>query len=179
MLGIGGASITAFVDGTTADGPTVSTNDQNLKTWGVNNDGLITTDGSGGLTAVGLRATNGGGLIYFLTTPYLLLNNVTLNNATGGPYTCTGVGTPVIPSGAIGVLICSYFTSTATGAFLNFAPHGATITHPSDYPIIGTSEVATSTPSGMVIVSLASGQIDVKATGNCTAIFASIFGYIY
>jgi hypothetical protein len=50
-----GATLTSLINGTTADGPTVTTDLQNINNGGIANDGgLITTDGLGDITAVGL-----------------------------------------------------------------------------------------------------------------------------
>lgn len=58
--GIFSANILNFANGTTEDGPSVTANDNQLKTNGVNNDGgLITTDGLGVLTALGFKTSSG------------------------------------------------------------------------------------------------------------------------
>lgn len=180
--GIFGASLTTLTNGTTANAPDVLGNDQALKTNGVNNDGgLIITDGAGSLVAVGLHATGDASLITFLTTPYQFVLNDSINSGSTKNYTLTGVGTPIVPSGARGALITVYYSSTTVGAFLQACPHGATIANTSDYPVLGVVQVSGVTMTMTTLVALdANGKIDLKAnTGNCTSISGSINGYVY
>ena len=180
--GITGASITSFTNATTADGPSVSNNDLSLKTNGVNNDGgTITTDGSGNMTVVSV--SNGQGIVrgmFFLSTPYLLLNSATINSGSVSTQTCTGVGTPTIPSATVAILISCYYTAGSAGAFLQMYPHGATVSDLSNYPILGIVAVSSVNVAASAIVPLSGGQIDIKANNaNCTGIHASIYGYLY
>lgn len=79
--GITGATLNTFTNGTTADGPSVSTNDQQLKTNGVdNNGGTITTDGGGVLTATGLKTSSGTLPLMSKFGPYTLSTTPTFFN---------------------------------------------------------------------------------------------------
>jgi hypothetical protein len=119
---------------------------------------------------------------YFLTTPYLFINNVTINGGNTNTYTLTGVGTPTVPSGAKGALVSCFYTGSVAGQFLQMYPHGATVSDVSNYPLMGQAQVNGGQVVATAIVPLdGSGQIDAKASagGNCTGIHASIYGYIY
>jgi hypothetical protein len=173
------ASITSITDGTTAHATDVIASLNSLNANGVSNDGgLITTDNAGTITAVGFSATGPGGLEYFLMTPYQILNNVTINAGSTNTYTCTGVGTPTVPSEAKGIIVGGYFASTGNGAYLQLFPHGVTITNISDYPL-WIVQGANNTSYGQARIRLVSGQIDIKAVNTqCTGINISIHGYI-
>src|SRR5215475_15606587 len=98
--GIFGATITNLVNGTTASAPDVISSLSSLKSNGLNNDGaLIQTDGSGNVITPAGQLRNAT----FLTSPYHMFTNPTLNSGTTRTDTYTGVGTPTIPSGAIAV----------------------------------------------------------------------------
>lgn len=179
-LGITGASITNFTNGTTADGPSVSTNDQQLKTWGVNNDGVIQTDGSGNMTVVSVA--NGQGIIrgiFFLTTPYQFATNASQNSTTV-TYTIVGNGTPSVPSGAKAALVSCYYLGGAAGNYIQMVAHGQSVTNPSNWPLMGQAQVSSGSVAATAIVPLDSnGKLDVIASGNITSIYASVYGYIY
>jgi hypothetical protein len=176
------ASITSITDGTTAHASDVIASLNSLNSNGVSNDsGLITTDNAGGLTVVSV--SNAQGIIrgmFALTTPYLLYNGGSINNSIVDTKTCTGVGEPVIPSGTKFVLISFFYVSSTVGAFLLAYPHGATVSNNSNYPLLSQIQVSNQSTAGTAIVPLDSGgQMDIKASGNCTSINMSIYGYIY
>lgn len=179
--GIFGASLINMTNGTTANAPDVDANDLALKANGINNDGgLITTDGAGGMTLVSV--SNAQGIIrgvFFLATPYLLLNAVTINSAVVNTYTVTG-GATGVPTGATGILFSIYGTGASAGGWLSLKPHGATVANNSNYPMVGLVQVAGATPAAFGMVAVSGGQIDVSAnSSNFTGINMSIYGYIF
>jgi hypothetical protein len=176
--GITGASITTLTNGTTASAADVMASLNSLKSNGVNNDsGTITTDNSGGITAVKFSTANGqirG--IFFLGSFFQLTTNPTVNSGVTSALTASG-GATGVPSAAIAVLISGSITSATVGAYVTVAAHSASMT---GVPQIGTIQVTNQFAAfGNLIVPLASNQIDVKAnTGNCILQTWYINGYI-
>jgi hypothetical protein len=98
-----------------------------------------------------------------------------INSGVTSTFTVTG-GSTGIPTGVSGVLYKIQFSSPTAGAFLQIAPHGATI---GNYNGAGNIQVASSFYYGDGIVQVdANGQIDIKANvGNCT-VWLYTYGYI-
>jgi hypothetical protein len=142
-------------------------------------NGHATTDGSGNVTATSFNTANGvvSG-VHFLATPFLLDNAGTLASGATVTETVTG-GSTGVPTGAKGVLLSSFFSASAVGGFMQWRPHGATVSDSSNYPLL-LSQVAGAVTAGNFIVACdASGKIDVAAhSANMTAIHTSINGYI-
>jgi hypothetical protein len=103
------------------------------------------------------------------------ITNDSINSGSTKTYTITGSGG--IPAGALGILFKAYFTSASTGAYIELAPHGATM---ANYATIGNIEVANATINGNGTVALdSSGKLDVKANGaNVTSFNLFTYGYI-
>jgi hypothetical protein len=162
------ASITTVTPGTTIRAADAMANWNALNANGVSNDGgLITTDNAGGLTAVGLKTT-GGGLLVYNITPYLIISNITINAGNTNNYTCAGVGG--IPSGVKGVYLAIAANATNAGNILQFAPHSGTV---GIYPQLGTFQATGAGGTifaGIYVPVDASGGFDVKTsgTGSCT-----------
>lgn len=175
--GIFGATITNLVNGTTANASDVLASLNSLKANGINCDGgQITTDGSGGMTAVKFSTANGqirG--VFFLATPYQLTTNPTLNSGNTNTYPVTG-GSTGVPSGAVAVLLAmGIFANTANG-YITMAPHGGSL---ADGPYPSITGIGTAYTRGSCICPVSGGQIDVKANGSNIVLQSwYIYGYI-
>lgn len=91
-------------------------------------------------------------------------------------FSLTG-GSSNIPTGVLGVLYKTFFTSATVGAFIQLAPHGASDI--TAYASIGNIAVANSylDGGGMLAVDT-TGNIDIKANaGSCTVTLYT-YGYI-
>lgn len=177
--GITGATITTLTNGTTANASDVMASLNSLKNNGINNDGgTITTDGSGGITAVKFSTANGqirG--TFLLATPYHLTTNPTISAGSTTTLTCTG-GATGVPSGAKAVLIgIGIFSNTSGGGYVQGAPHGGTF---GQYWGLSGPVAGQYTVGGMVIAPVDSnGQIDVKANVQaCVLQDWYIYGYV-
>jgi hypothetical protein len=174
--GITGATITNLVAGTTIVAADVLASLNSLKSNGVNCDGgLVTTDNSGGITAVKFSTANGqirG--TFFLATPYHMFGNPTLNSGTTRTDTYTG-GSTGVPSGAKAVLLgIGIFANTANG-YLQIYPAGGTAGQGPGITGVGTSY----TVSSCVCPVDGSGQITLKAvSSNIVLQDWYIYGYI-
>ncbi len=109
------------------------------------------------------------------TTPFLLVNAVTIASGITNQYTVWGGGSPV-PSGITGILYKAFFTSPTVAALVQLAPHGGTL---ATYHAIGAIEVASATINGSGVLAVDSGgKIDVAAHGgNCT-VTLYLLGYV-
>lgn len=118
-----------------------------------------------------------GGMIYFLTTPYHLYTNPTLNSGTTRTDACTGVGTPTIPSSAKAVLLGIGIFAATAGGYVQIYPAGGTA---GQYAGLSGPVANQYTVGGMVIMPLGTGgQITVKANGgNIVLQDWYIYGYI-
>lgn len=108
-------------------------------------------------------------------TGFQQINASVINAGNTSNFTLTGSGG--IPSGALGVIYKAFFTSATVGAYIQLAPHSATIT---DYASIGNIQLANAFINGCGTLQLDSaGKIDIKAnTGNCTVTLYT-HGYIF
>lgn len=167
------------MNGTLANAPDVLASLNSLKSNGVNNDGgAITTDNSGGITAVKFSTANGqirG--TFFLGTPFHLTTNPTVNNGSTTNLTCTG-GSTGVPTGATAVLLqVGIFSVTAQGGSVQIYPVGATAGIYANITAQGPQNtycIATTT-----VPLSAGGQITVKASGaNMVLQDWYIYGYI-
>lgn len=123
------------------------------------------------------NALTAAGSIYFLTTPYHLYTNPTLNSGTTRTDACTGVGTPTIPSNAKAILLGIGIFAATAGGYVQIYPAGGTA---GQYAGL-TGPVANQyTVGGMVIMPLGTGgQITVKANGsNIVLQDWYIYGYV-
>ena len=115
------------------------------------------------------------GRITFITG-YRQVNGDTINAGTTTTYTLTG-GASGVPSGVLGVLFKTIYSSPTVNAYMQLAPHGA-----SDigaYISLGNTIVANTTINSNGCLPLDSlGRIDVKANvGNCTFTLYT-YGYV-
>jgi len=104
-------------------------------------------------------------MIYFLSTPYHLTTNPTVNSGSTTNLTCTGVGG--IPSGAKAVWVACQITCSAAATSLNLYPTGGATT---GYPQI-SAPVASQFFEVPVLVPLsAGGQFTVKSNNGNTVL---------
>lgn len=133
-----------------------------------------------GNSPIGGTTTTTANAVFFLGSPFLLINNISIAAAASNNYTCTGVGG--IPTGATGVLIAFFFggAGQAGGSYITFTPQGATWSQ-ANYPASG-QQGANGVILGavMVPVNTTNGQITVGAVNQqANGINAQIYGYIF
>ena len=120
-----------------------------------------------------------GGMFYFLTSPYQLMTNPTINAGNTATYTGAGVGS--IPSGALAIVVAASITSNA-GGYVIAGPHGATLPagSGSGYPSVGNVQVNGQYASPMIIIPLNSNQFDVKNPSGVNVVlqYWNAFAYI-
>jgi len=110
--------------------------------------------------------------------PYMLANNITINNGVINTYTCTGVGG--VSSGATAVFMNLWFLGSALGTYAGVTPHG-TSEVTANYPTVGTCQNTSYYNTGSFLAVLdSSGKIDVKAFGgNLTGFYLQMYAYVY
>lgn len=108
-------------------------------------------------------------------TGYQQINSVTIPSGTTQSFTLTGSSSG-IPIGATGVIYKVYFSSSSTGAYLQLAPHGGTI---SNYDSLGNTNTTGQTINGMGVLQVdGNGMIDIKANGGSCTVTLFTHGYI-
>jgi len=155
---------------TTANSSDVLTSLNNLNSNGISNDGVISTDGSGNITAAGGKLRN----VTMLASPYQLTTNPTVTSGATSTLTCTGVGS--IPSGAIAVMIGGGIFAVTTGGYAWVSPHGGTA---GQYVGVAGMPGNAFTACSFTVPLDATGKIDVKANSSNIVLQAwYIYGYI-
>jgi hypothetical protein len=172
--GIFGATLTSITDGTTAHAPDVYASLQSLQNNGLNNDGaLLQTDSSGHIIGPNGQLT----VANFLTTPYHLYTNPTLNSGTTRTDPVTG-GSTGVPTGAKGIILqVGIFSVNAQGGSVTIDPTGTSNAgHFANFTAQGPINTYC---TGVVIAAISTGgQITVKANGaNIVLQDWYIFGY--
>jgi hypothetical protein len=119
-------------------------------------------------------AIKNGGMSYFLSSPYHMFTNPTLNSGTTRTDTYTG-GTTGVPSGALAVYLgIGIFANTANG-YLQIYPAGGTAGQGPGITGVGTAY----TVGSCVCPVNGSGQITLKAnSSNIVLQDWYIYGYI-
>jgi hypothetical protein len=139
---------------------------------------LVTVDSSGNVKAKG-NNNNKLSNVTFLATPYLLDNNGSLAQNASSNETVTG-GSTGVPTGAIAVILSTFFAGNVTGTYLQWSAQGSTISDASNAPLV-ICQNGTAITSGTIIVPVntSNGQITVTAKqGNASGVHTSIIGYI-
>lgn len=173
-----GATIISISNGTTANASDVLTSLNNLNAGGISNDGVITTDGSGNITATGFnKGSNAMNTTILMGTPYHLTTNPTVNSGTTTNLTCTG-GSTGVPTGAKAVLLgIGIFAVNVQGGYVQIYPTGATAGQYANFTANGPTNTFSAT--AVIVPVSAGGQITVKAnSSNIVLQDWYIYGYI-
>ena len=115
----------------------------------------------------------GGGMLYYLGSPYQLTTNPTVTSGSTSTLTCTGVGG--IPSGALAVQIGGGIFAATTGGWAWVSPHGGT---PGQY--VGVAGLPSNAFSAFSFTCPldSTGKIDVKANSS-NIVLQSWYIYAY
>jgi hypothetical protein len=115
---------------------------------------------------------NSPGRVTFVPA-YGITSSDTITSGSSKTYTVTGGAGPV-PSGALGVLVSVYFTSSSAGTWINvnaLGGNGLTLGN-----LYSSGEFING--GGLVPLS-SSGQIDIHANGGDCSVTANLYGYVF